>query len=116
MAKSLLHAANEACSISDALFAIIRGHKQALDVCTIVQGEKKIFSVLSVTWGKYQVWDHGINKSLFPVQLLWLLYLTLWGKYSGLVADIDIESEKYRWMGSARFDFYVCIHIFFRSL
>lgn len=24
----------------------------------------------------------------------------------GLVADIDIESEKYRWMGSARFDFY----------
>jgi sphingosine kinase len=53
MAKSLLHAANEACSISDALFAIIRGHKQPLDVCTIVQGEKKIFSVLSVTWGKY---------------------------------------------------------------
>jgi len=26
---------------------------------------------------------------------------------SGLVADIDIESEKYRWMGSARIDFYV---------
>ncbi|KAE9461798.1 hypothetical protein C3L33_06291, partial [Rhododendron williamsianum] len=25
----------------------------------------------------------------------------------GLVADIDIESEKYRWMGSARLDFYV---------
>jgi hypothetical protein len=50
------------------------------------------------------------------VLLLRLLYLTLWGNYSGLVADIDIESEKYRWMGSARFDFYVCIHIFFRSL
>jgi sphingosine kinase len=75
MAKSLLHAANETCSISDALFAIIRGHKQALDVCTIVQGEKRIFSVLSVTWGKY-----GINKSLFPVQLMWLLYLTLCGE------------------------------------
>lgn len=28
--------------------------------------------------------------------------------FSGLVADIDIESEKYRWMGSARMDFYVC--------
>lgn len=26
---------------------------------------------------------------------------------SGLVADIDIESEKYRWMGSARVDIYV---------
>lgn len=28
--------------------------------------------------------------------------------YSGLVADIDIESEKYRCLGSARIDFYVC--------
>ncbi|KAM0872386.1 hypothetical protein ACQ4PT_038775 [Festuca glaucescens] len=79
MAKSLLHAANQTYSISDALFAIIRGHKQALDVCAIVQGEKRIFSVLSVTWG--------------------------------LVADIDIESEKYRWMGSARFDFYALVRI-----
>jgi hypothetical protein len=26
---------------------------------------------------------------------------------AGLVADIDIESEKFRWMGSARIDFYV---------
>jgi sphingosine kinase len=53
MAKSLLHAANQTCSISDALFAIIRGHKQALDVCTLVQGQKRIFSVLSITWGTY---------------------------------------------------------------
>lgn len=29
-------------------------------------------------------------------------------RFSGLIADIDIESEKYRWMGSARMDFYVC--------
>lgn len=26
---------------------------------------------------------------------------------AGLIADVDIESEKYRWMGSARLDFYV---------
>lgn len=37
---------------------------------------------------------------------------------SGLIADIDIESEKYRWMGSARLDFYVSmpfykVHILF---
>ncbi|CAM0883323.1 unnamed protein product [Alopecurus aequalis] len=79
MAKSLLHAASETCSISDALFAIIRGHKQTLDVCTIAQGEKRFFSVLSITWG--------------------------W------VADVDIESEKYRWMGSSRFDFYALVRI-----
>ncbi|XP_051125379.1 sphingosine kinase 1-like [Andrographis paniculata] len=30
----------------------------------------------------------------------------------GLVADIDIESEKYRWMGSARFDVYGLIRVF----
>ncbi|XP_041994914.1 sphingosine kinase 1-like [Salvia splendens] len=30
----------------------------------------------------------------------------------GLVADIDIESEKYRWMGSARLDFYGLQRIF----
>ncbi|CAO2178000.1 unnamed protein product [Urochloa humidicola] len=79
MAKSLLHAAGETCSVSNAVFAIIGGHKQSLDVCTILQGEKKFFSVLLMTWG--------------------------------LVADIDIESEKYRWMGSARFDFYAVVRI-----
>lgn len=29
-------------------------------------------------------------------------------EYAGLIADVDIESEKYRWMGSTRLDFYVC--------
>ncbi|KAK9156211.1 hypothetical protein Sjap_003691 [Stephania japonica] len=29
----------------------------------------------------------------------------------GLVADIDIESEKYRWMGSSRLDFYALLRI-----
>lgn len=79
MAKSLLHAASETYSVSNAVFAIIKGHKQSLDVCTILQGETKFFSVLLMTWG--------------------------------LVADIDIESEKYRWMGSARFDFYAVVRI-----
>ncbi|KAG8055175.1 hypothetical protein GUJ93_ZPchr0001g31951 [Zizania palustris] len=77
MAKSLLHAAGQTYSVPNAAFAIIRGYRQSLDVCTILQGEKKFFSVLLMTWG--------------------------------LVADIDIESEKYRWMGSARFDVYVCM-------
>ncbi|TVU34874.1 hypothetical protein EJB05_16729, partial [Eragrostis curvula] len=79
MAKSLLHAARETYSVTNAVFAIIRGRRQPLDVCTILQGETKFFSVLLMTWG--------------------------------LVADIDIESEKYRWMGSARFDFYAVLRI-----
>lgn len=37
-------------------------------------------------------------------------YLNKWPVvFPGLVADVDIESEKYRWIGSARLDFYVCI-------
>ncbi|XP_020398823.1 sphingosine kinase 1 [Zea mays] len=79
MARSLLHAAGEPFSISNAVFAIIRGHKRALDVTSVVQGKARFFSVLMLTWG--------------------------------LVADVDIESEKYRWMGSARLDFYLLLRI-----
>ncbi|XP_021310006.1 sphingosine kinase 1 isoform X2 [Sorghum bicolor] len=79
MARSLLHAAGEPFSISNAVFAIIRGHKRALDVTSVVQGKTRFFSVLMLTWG--------------------------------LVADVDIESEKYRWMGSARLDFYLLLRV-----
>ncbi|XP_009376260.2 sphingosine kinase 1 isoform X1 [Pyrus x bretschneideri] len=74
MAKSLLDSVGEPCTPSNAVLAIIRGHKRSLDVATICQGRMKFFSVLMLAWG--------------------------------LVADVDIESEKYRWMGSARLDFY----------
>ncbi|KAM6585040.1 hypothetical protein CsatB_012042 [Cannabis sativa] len=74
MAKSLLDSVGYPCAVSNAVLAIIRGHKRSLDVTTIFQGDTKYFSVLMLAWG--------------------------------LIADIDIESEKYRWMGSARLDFY----------
>ncbi|XP_037484559.1 sphingosine kinase 1-like [Triticum dicoccoides] len=74
MVQGLLHSAGEPFSMSNAVFAIIRGHRRALDVTSVVQGKTRFFSVMMLTWG--------------------------------LVADIDIESEKFRWMGSARIDFY----------
>ncbi|KAF3320967.1 sphingosine kinase 1-like isoform X1 [Carex littledalei] len=79
MAKSLLDSSGEPCSISNAVFSIIKGKKRALDVASVIQGETKFFSVLMLTWG--------------------------------LIADVDIESEKYRWMGSARFEFYSLLRI-----
>ncbi|KAJ6815728.1 sphingosine kinase 1-like isoform X1 [Iris pallida] len=79
MAKSLLDAAGQMYSVSHAAFSVIRGHKRSLDVTTVIQGEKRFFSVLMLTWG--------------------------------LVADIDIESEKYRWLGSARLDFYSLLRL-----
>ncbi|PHT49403.1 Sphingosine kinase 1 [Capsicum baccatum] len=80
MAKSLLDAVGLSCTASNATLAIIRGHKQSLDVATLSQGQSRFFSVLMLAWG--------------------------------LIADIDIESEKYRWMGSARIDFYAMQRIF----
>ncbi|KAK8524424.1 hypothetical protein V6N13_015446 [Hibiscus sabdariffa] len=80
MVKSLLHAAGEIYSASNAILAVIRGYKRSLDVATISQGKTRFFSVLMLAWG--------------------------------LIADIDIESEKYRWMGSARIDFYGIQRIF----
>ncbi|CAI0407245.1 unnamed protein product [Linum tenue] len=77
MVKSLLDAAGEPCSPANAALAVIRGHRCSLDVATILQGETKYYSVLMLAWG-----------------------------ILSLVADVDIESEKYRWMGSSRMDFY----------
>ncbi|CAN6457751.1 unnamed protein product [Victoria cruziana] len=79
MAKSLLDSVEEACVASNATFAVIRGHKRALDVATVLQEETRFFSVLMLSWG--------------------------------IIADIDIESEKYRWMGSARVDFYSIVRM-----
>ncbi|CAN1284384.1 Sphingosine kinase 2 [Linum perenne] len=80
MVKSLLDAAGEACTPSNAVLAIIRGRKSSLDVATVLQGDTKYYSVLMLAWG--------------------------------LVADVDIESEKYRWMGSSRIDFYAIQRLF----
>ncbi|KAH7662346.1 sphingosine kinase protein [Dioscorea alata] len=79
MAKSLLDSVGDVYSISNTVFAIIRGHTRSLDVTTVLQGEARFFSVLMLTWG--------------------------------FVADVDIESEKYRWMGSARLDFYCFLRV-----
>lgn len=80
MAKSVLEYGHETCSAANATFAIIRGHKQGLDVATVVQGGNTRFhSILLLTWG--------------------------------IVADIDIESEKLRSWGSLRNDIYSLIRI-----
>ncbi|KAK7246586.1 hypothetical protein RIF29_41455 [Crotalaria pallida] len=56
-------------------------------VLAIIRGHKRSLDVATITQGK---------TTIFSILML------AWG----LVADIDIESEKYRWMGSARLDFY----------
>ncbi|XP_038981684.1 sphingosine kinase 1 isoform X2 [Phoenix dactylifera] len=58
----------------------------------VIRGYKRSLDVITVLQGE--------TKFFSILMLTW-----------GLVADIDIESEKYRWMGSARFDFYSLLRI-----
>lgn len=62
-------------------------------VLTIIRGHKCALDVATISQGK--------TKFFSVLMLAW-----------GLIADIDIESEKYRWMGSARIDFYALKRIF----
>ncbi|PQQ07253.1 sphingosine kinase 1-like isoform X1 [Prunus yedoensis var. nudiflora] len=56
-------------------------------ILAIIRGNKRSLDVATIWQGK--------TKFFSVLMLAW-----------GLVADVDIESEKYRWMGSARLDFY----------
>lgn len=56
-------------------------------VLAIIRGHKRLLDVATITQGE--------TRFFSILMLAW-----------GLIADIDIESEKYRWMGSARLDFY----------
>ncbi|KAL3341126.1 hypothetical protein AABB24_025602 [Solanum stoloniferum] len=56
-------------------------------------GNKQSLDVATITQGQ--------NRFFSVLMLAW-----------GLIADIDIESEKYRWMGSARIDYYAIQRIF----
>ncbi|KAJ8761584.1 hypothetical protein K2173_004360 [Erythroxylum novogranatense] len=56
-------------------------------VLAIIRGHKCSLDVATIT--------QGGTKFFSVLMLAW-----------GLVADIDIESERYRWMGSARIEFY----------
>lgn len=54
---------------------------------SIIRGQKRALDVATISQGQ--------TKFFSVLMLAW-----------GLIADIDIESEKFRWMGSARIDFY----------
>ncbi|KAL5579324.1 hypothetical protein UlMin_011766 [Ulmus minor] len=56
-------------------------------VLAIIRGNKCSLDVATILQGE--------TKFFSVLMLAW-----------GLIADVDIESEKYRWMGSARLDFY----------
>ncbi|MBA0866080.1 hypothetical protein Goshw_017692 [Gossypium schwendimanii] len=56
-------------------------------ILAVIRGHTRSLDVATISQGK--------TRFFSVLMLAW-----------GLIADIDIESEKYRWMGSARIDFY----------
>lgn len=58
----------------------------------VIRGHKRLLDVTTVSQGE--------RKFFSILMLTW-----------GLIADIDIESEKYRWMGSTRLDFYCFLRV-----
>nr|KJB69415.1 hypothetical protein B456_011G022500 [Gossypium raimondii] len=62
-------------------------------ILAVIRGYKHSLDVATISQGK--------TRFFSVLMLAW-----------GLIADIDIESEKYRWMGSARLDFYAIQRIF----
>ncbi|KAL1809050.1 hypothetical protein DCAR_0728578 [Daucus carota subsp. sativus] len=62
-------------------------------VLAVIRGHKRSLDVATILQGE--------TRFYCVLMLAW-----------GLVADIDIESEKYRWMGSARMEFYALQRIF----
>ncbi|TYG48552.1 hypothetical protein ES288_D10G024600v1 [Gossypium darwinii] len=63
-------------------------------ILAVIRGYKHSLDVATISQGK--------TRFFSVLMLAW-----------GLIADIDIESEKYRWMGSARLDFYAIQRIFY---
>ncbi|XP_042483538.1 sphingosine kinase 2-like isoform X2 [Macadamia integrifolia] len=61
-------------------------------VLTVIRGHRVSLDVATILQGE--------TKFFSVLMLAW-----------GLVADIDIESEQYRWMGSTRLDFYALLRI-----
>ena len=116
IAKSLAFFANEPCDAASAALAVARGGTRLLDAADVFVPT----SATSLTSLGEDVEDvevdvedetsarEGKKKEPAPVAMRSLLSLS-WG----LFADIDIESERFRWLGGARFTAQAVVRILF---
>lgn len=105
VAKSLAFFADEPCDAASAALAVARGGTRALDAADV-------FAPTSATETRLPFGEDGEDvedvKEEAPVAMRSLLSLS-WG----LFADIDIESERFRWLGGARFTAQALVRILF---
>ena len=105
VAKSLAFFADEPCDAASAALAVARGGTRALDAADV-------FAPTNATETRLPFGEDGEDvedvKEEAPVAMRSLLSLS-WG----LFADIDIESERFRWLGGARFTAQALVRILF---
>ena len=95
VAKSLAFFANEPCDAASAALAVARGGIMAMDAADVFVPSSSESEAL----------DEDAHP---PIAMRSLLSLS-WG----LFADIDVESERFRWLGGARFTAQAIVRILF---
>ena len=100
VAKSLAFFANEPCDAASAALAVARGGSCALDAADVFVPKTKT----------EETDETSANDDDEPSRVAMRSLLSLsWG----LFADIDIESERFRWLGGARFTAQAIVRILF---
>lgn len=107
VAKSLAFFANEPCDAASAALAVARGGTMAMDAADVFvpsgsSGSSEAFDPLDPRDDPRED-EHPRNIAMRSLlSLSW-----------GLFADIDVESERFRWLGGARFTAQAIVRILF---
>lgn len=107
VAKSLAFFANEPCDAATAALAVARGGIMAMDAADVFVPNSSNASNAAFD---PPTEDPGAEDEHPPMNVAMRSLLSLsWG----LFADIDVESERFRWLGGARFTAQAIVRILF---
>jgi len=107
VAKSLAFFANEPCDAASAALAVARGGTMAMDAADVFVPDVSS-EALDPLDPREDPLYRGREDEHPPIAMRSLLSLS-WG----LFADIDVESERFRWLGGARFTAQAIVRILF---
>ena len=100
VAKSLAFFANEPCDAASAALAVARGGIMAMDAADVFVPSSSESEALD---------EDALDEDAHPPIAMRSLLSLSWG----LFADIDVESERFRWLGGARFTAQAIVRILF---
>ena len=106
VAKSLTHRVSQPCDICTAALAVARGHLVSLDRAEFRTLEEEAKDEGATSEGDAAA--PSVPHSRLPIAMHALLSLS-WGFFS----DVDIESERWRFLGGARFTVGAIVRVLF---